>query len=256
MAMKTLVTYAVEAEFAPWRALREFEKTAVGGVELQRTKVGRSTVDFVITGVGTANAQRAMEGLARTEYSMCIASGFAGALQASVKVGDVVVAKRVQQDGSGRIVACAQNFWNSAMDDGAKPIETLLTTAHLVNAAAEKSRLASFGEAVDMESFAILSTAQASNIPAIAMRVISDSFDGDLPAGIDTLVDEQGNVHGGRVVRYVARHPLAIPALMRLGRESKAAAEALARFLEAYIKKLSLATHGWPPPELQEVAAS
>ena len=31
--------------------------------------------------------------------------------------------------------------------------------------------------------------------------------------------------------------------------------EALAHFLEAFIKKLSFSSHGWPPPELQEVAA-
>jgi adenosylhomocysteine nucleosidase len=107
-----------------------------------------------------------------------------------------------------------------------------------------------------MESFAILTTARSRKVPAVAIRVISDSFDRDLPVDIDTLVDEQGNVRIGGVVRYVAKHPLVVPALVRLGRESKTAAEALAHFLEAYIKKLSLATHGWPPPELQEVAAS
>ena len=107
-----------------------------------------------------------------------------------------------------------------------------------------------------MESFAILSAARSKKVSALAIRVISDSFDRDVPVDIDTMVDEQGNVSIGGVVRYVARHPLVIPALVRLGRESKTAAEALAHFLEAYIKKLSFATHGWPPPELQEVAAS
>jgi hypothetical protein len=43
--------------------------------------------------------------------------------------------------------------------------------------------------------------------------------------------------------------------LIRLGRNSRTAAEALCHFLEAFIKKLSFATHGWPPAELQEVAA-
>ena len=76
-----------------------------------------------------------------------------------------------------------------------------------------------------------------------------------MPVDIDTMLDSQGNVKLGGVVRYVARHPLAVPALMRLGRESKTAAETLAHFLEAYIKKLSFSTHGLPP-ELQQVAAS
>jgi hypothetical protein len=50
-------------------------------------------------------------------------------------------------------------------------------------------------------------------------------------------------------------HPINIPALIRLGRESKTAAEGLANFLEAYIKKISLSTHGWPQGNLSEVAS-
>jgi hypothetical protein len=53
----------------------------------------------------------------------------------------------------------------------------------------------------------------------------------------------------------VARHPLQLPALIRLGRQSRTAAEALAHFLEAFIKELSFRSHGWPPKELQEVAS-
>jgi hypothetical protein len=77
----------------------------------------------------------------------------------------------------------------------------------------------------------------------------------DMPAIVDTAVDDRGRVKVGEVARFVARHPLQLPALVRLGRDSKTAAEALAHFLEACIQKLSFATHGWPPPELQEVAA-
>jgi adenosylhomocysteine nucleosidase len=254
--MNILITYAVEAEFAPWRALRNLEKVTVRGVELHRAQVGRATVDFVTTGMGSANAQRIAAAIILKDYSFCVASGFAGALKASVNSGDVVVARKAQHDGNGGTVVCSRNLWTCAFGDGAKAIESLLTTDHVVNTAAEKARLAPFAEAVDMETFWILSVARANEVPAIAIRVISDSFDRDLPADIDTMVDEEGNVRVGGVVRYVAKHPLALPALVRLGRESKTAAEALAHFLEAYIKKLSFATHGWPPPELQEVAAS
>jgi hypothetical protein len=92
-------------------------------------------------------------------------------------------------------------------------------------------------------------------LPMVAIRVISDTTRRDLPARIDTMVDEEGRLRIGGVVRQVVSHPLQLPALIRLGRESKTAAEALAHFLEAYIKTLSFGAHGWPPPELQEVAA-
>lgn len=253
--MKTLVTYAVEAEFAPWRTLREMEKVTVGDVAVHRTQVGSATVDFVATGIGMRNSQRVAEAVISKEYSFCIVSGFAGALNASVKLGDVVVAEKVERKGGGAAI-CSRNLVTQAAQDGAKAIQTLLTSDHLVNTAAEKTRLSPFAEAVDMESFAILRAAEMKNVPCVAIRVISDSLDRDLPAGIDTIVDQAGNVRIGGVVRYVATHPLTLPALLRLGRESKTAAEALAHFLEAYIRKLSLATHGGLPPELQEVAAS
>jgi adenosylhomocysteine nucleosidase len=254
--MRVLITYAVEAEFAPWRRLRDLEKISVDGCELHRAPIGRASVDFLITGMGAANATRAAESVISKDYDFCIASGFAGALKPSVKLGDVVAARKVQQDGSGGTVICARNLWTRAFADGAKEIQSLLTADHVVNTAEEKSRLAPFAEAVDMESFAILNVARARNLPAIAIRVISDSFDRDLPVDLDIMVDQQGNVSVGGVVRYVARHPLMLPALLRLGRESKTAADTLANFLEAHIKKMSFATHGQLPPELQEVAAT
>jgi adenosylhomocysteine nucleosidase len=254
--MKVLVTYAVQAEFAPWRNLRPLEPVMIGGIEASRAQVGRATVDFVATGIGATNAQRTAEAVISKEYSFCIVSGFAGALKATAKLGEVVVAEKVQHAGNGGTVVCARNLVARAAQDGAKSIPTLLTADHVVNTAAEKERLSPFAEAVDMETFSILNVARARNVPAVAIRVVSDSFDQDLPADIDTMVDAEGNVKIGGVVSYLARHPVTLPALVRLGRDSKTAAEALAHFLEAYIRKLSFATRDWPPPELQEVAAS
>jgi adenosylhomocysteine nucleosidase len=254
--MKILVTYAVQAEFAPWRNSRPLEPVTVGGIEASCAQIGRATVDFVATGMGAANAKRVAEAIISKEYSFCIVSGFAGALKATVKLGDVVVAERVQHAGNTGTTVCARNLVARAAQDGATSIPTLLTADHVVNTAAEKERLSPFAEAVDMESFFILNVARPRDVPAVAIRVISDSFDKNLPVDIDTMVDAEGNVKIGGVVSYVAKHPLTLPALVRLGRETKTAAEALAHFLEAYIKKLSFATDGWPPPELQEVAAS
>jgi len=254
--MKVLITYAVEAEFAPWRRLRDLEKVEINGIEVHRAQVGRATVDFLVTGMGATNAHHAAESVISKEYSFCIAAGFAGALKSSVKVGDVVAAMRVQPCGSGVTAACARNLVWDAKADGAIEIATLLTADHVVRTAEEKASLAPFAEAVDMESYSIVAVAHAKKLPAVAIRVISDSLNRDLPVQIDTMVDEEGRVSIGGVVRYVTRHPLLLPALVRLGRDSRTAADALAHFLEAYIKKLSFKTHGWPPPEVQEVAAS
>jgi adenosylhomocysteine nucleosidase len=253
--MNILVTYAVEAEFAPWRALN-MEKVTVGNVTLHRAHIGQATVDFVVTGMGAANATRVADAVISKSYSVCIISGFAGALKSSVKLGDIVASEKVQHHASRQTEICDTDLLTHASENGATRIATLLTTDHVVNTATEKNRLSAFAEAVDMESFAILHAANKKNVPTAVVRVVSDSFDRDMPAELDTILDPQGNVKIAGVIRYVAKHPLMVPALVRLGRDSKTAAEALAHFLESYINKLSSATHGGPPPALQEVAAS
>jgi len=130
-----------------------------------------------------------------------------------------------------------------------------LTSDHVIATAEEKRQLSPFGDAVDMESFATLSVAKEKGLPAVAIRVISDRLDEDMPADIGTTVDEKGRVSVRGVAKHVARHPLQVPALIRLGRQSRTAADAMAHFLEAFIKELSFRSHGWPPQGLQEVAA-
>jgi len=252
--MNILITYAVEAEFAPWRALN-MEKVTVGNVILHRSHIGQVTVDSVITGTGAANATRVADALISKAYSFCIIAGFAGALKPSVKLGNIVASEKVQHHASRQTEICDPDLLAHASGNGATRIATLLTTDHVVNTAAEKSRLSELAEAVDMESFTILQAANKTKVPCAVVRVISDSFDRNMPSELDTIVDPQGHVKISGVVRYVAKHPLTVPALMRLGRDSKNAAEALAHFLESYINKLSSAPHG-NPTALQEVAAS
>jgi nucleoside phosphorylase len=253
--MKVLVTFAVEAEFAPWRRLRDLREITVGQISAYQAQIGRAQVDFVVTGMGMENARRVCDALLREPYQFCVTTGFAGALRESHCVGDILVPESVQQLGTSKTLRCSRNLVYAARDDGAKLVKMLLTSDQVVSTAEEKKKLAPFADAIEMESFATLSAAQDHGKPAVAIRVISDSMFHDLPVEASTMVDEKGQVKIGGVVRYIARHPLQLPALIRLGRDSKTAAEALANFLEAFIKKLSFSSHGWPPAELQEVAA-
>jgi adenosylhomocysteine nucleosidase len=253
--VKVLVTFAVEAEFAPWRRLRNLCELKIGEITVYQAQIGRAQVDFAITGMGMENAGRVTEALSDEPYQFWITTGFAGALGEKHRIGDIVVAESVQELGKPKTLQCSRNLVFAARDDGAKLVKMFLTCSQVISAAAEKKRLAPFADAVEMESFAILTAAQRHKKSVVAIRVISDSILHDVPAEVSTMVDEEGRVKIGPVVRYVARHPLQLPALLRLGRDSRTAAEALAHFLEAFIKKLSFSSHGWPPAELQEVAA-
>jgi adenosylhomocysteine nucleosidase len=253
--MRVLVTFAVEAEFAPWRKLRDLCETKIADISVYQAQIGRALVDFVITGMGVENASRVSGAVMKSPHQFCISAGFAGALSDRFAVGDILVADAVQLLGKPKQLQCSRNLVYAARDDGAKQVKLFLTSDHVVRTVEEKTQLAPFAGAVEMESFAIASEAQTHRLPMVAIRVISDTTERDMPIRVDTMVDEEGRLCIGGVVRQVVAHPLQLPALIRLGRESRTAAEALANFLEAFIKKLSFSSHGWPPPELQEVAA-
>jgi adenosylhomocysteine nucleosidase len=252
--MRVLVTFAVEAEFAPWRRLRDLREVKIGDVTLHQAQIGRAQVDFVVTGMGAENATRIANLVMTQPYTICVVAGFAGALKPDYAIGTVLVAEAVQQLGKSKTLLGSRNLACAARDDGAKMMK-LLSSDHIVRTVNEKLQLAPFAGAVDMESFAILAAAAIHQRPAVVIRVISDTNDTEIPAFVDAMLDEKGRISASGVFRQMTRHPLQLPALMRLGRDSRTAAEALAHFLEAFVKKLSFSSHGWPPPELQEVAA-
>jgi len=255
--MRVLVTFAVEAEFAPWRKLRNLSSREIGGFTVYQTNIGRATVDLVVSGMGLENAQNATGAVLSEAHDFCIAAGFAGALRPQHKPGTVMVAEMVQLLGKSKTLACARGLMLNAWREKAVRAKLLLTSDHIVRTTGEKSQLAPFAEFVDMESFGVMSAAQERGRPAVAIRVISDGDDKDLPMDLEMTVNAKGRIQLRGVVLYLGRHPMQLPALFRLGRDSRIAAAALAGFLEAYIKKLSLFTHGWFPEGegLEEVAA-
>src|SRR5215470_10766329 len=93
--MRVLVTFAVEAEFAPWRELRRFSFIDYDGLHLWRTTIGDTDVVALLTGVGGQASAYAM-GLMMTmadedkHFDICISSGLAGALCETLSVGDIV----------------------------------------------------------------------------------------------------------------------------------------------------------------------
>jgi len=255
--MRILVTFAVEAEFAPWRKLRDMRIIHVGEIPVNQAQIGRAHVDFVVTGMGSENARRVANAVMTQPYTICIAAGFAGALRPEHAIGSILAADAVQQIGKAKTLQSSRRLVRAARSDGAFSSKMFLTSDSVIRTAEEKAQLAPFGDAVDMESFAILSAAHEHKISAVAIRVISDAADREMPAFLGAVIDDMGRVKIGGLVRKVVRHPIHLPALIRLGRDSRTAAEALAHFLEAYIKRLSFLTHGgFPEGEgLAEVAA-
>ena len=237
--MKILVSFALENEFAPWRRLRTFMRAAELDFAAYGTKVGAADVRVVLTGVGPERARSVIARALQWGPNVCISSGVAGSLRATYRVGEVFGAREVMELESGRTIAANRELVEAAERRGIRLAERLLSSADMVVTAEGKNRLGRMAEAVEMESFAVLAEAAARKIPAVAIRAISDAVDQDLPMDFSGVLDDEGRVKASKVARSLAHAPHKLPALLRLGRDTRLAATKLAEFLDGYIVDLA-----------------
>jgi adenosylhomocysteine nucleosidase len=244
--MRILVTFAVEAEFAPWRALRAFKKVRVspghwsGGVEVYEAQIGGCTVWVLLTGIGIKFFDFAMANcLKAAEVKLVLSSGLAGSLKPEFGVGEIVVPKKVGSFRDANGVSTRPALFEFAARRGATLVETLLTVDHIIETGEEKSRLAIFGDVVDMESVHVMGVFRMESLPVMTIRAISDASDEDLPIDFMETISPDGRVKIVSMLRRLVGHPTKIPNLVRFGWQSKGAARKLALFLDGFVESLT-----------------
>jgi adenosylhomocysteine nucleosidase len=194
----------------------------------------------VETGVGVENTLRAVDWLLggpahdgqayRPQYILF--GGFAGALHASLKVADLLIANEVI-DMEGRLW---QSSWPADGFAGARAAR-LLTASRFIGDPTEKLALGErFGAvAVDMETAAFARRCAEHNVPWGALRVISDDITRPVSRDVAELV-EDSRVSPRKLARLLLRRPAVIGELWRLGRDTKRASRNLAGGLVQWLK--------------------
>jgi adenosylhomocysteine nucleosidase len=236
--MKILVTFAVPTEFAPWRRQHEFQQVSSEPFPLYAADIRVSAVRVLLTGVGTAAAARAMRFALASPADLCISSGFAGALRSDINVGEILAARLVRRAEKDLAVASDHQLLAMAGEARARQVDRFLTAERLIVTAAGKSALVDEADAVEMESFMILAEAARHGVRAVAVRVVSDAANTSLPYDFDRALDSKGRIRLSALIAGVVRHPQQIPALLRLGRDCRQAAQNLAGFLDQYLSLL------------------
>jgi adenosylhomocysteine nucleosidase len=231
--MNILVTFAVEAEFTPWRKRRKFRRLP-GDRPCFEAQFGGARVRVVLTGMGQVHALELARRVLPDRPDICISTGLAGALRSGYRPGVVLAARLVSEVGEPVAVASHPELLATAVDCGARQVERFATSRTLVARAQEKSRLGRHAEAVEMESYTILAEAARHGVPAVAVRAIGDTVDFDLPYDLERARDARGQIRIGGVVGQALRHPGGLPALFALARDCRVAARHLADFLDTY----------------------
>jgi adenosylhomocysteine nucleosidase len=250
--MRVLVTFAVEAEFAPWRRLRTFRKakatsTRYGPVAspILETTIGTTRVSVLLTGIGREQCETTLNfnegGVFSDEMPrLVISSGLAGALKESLSPADLFVPKKVRTLRDDANADSDPEQYERAVSLGAKPVENLITMERLVPTAEEKARIAFHGEAVDMESAFVMSHFAAAGVPVVTIRAISDGANEDLPIDFDRCLTPQGAIRPMRLMNQIVRRPGNLPNLVRFGRQSNLAAKRLVEFLDQFVEALNV----------------
>src|SRR5260370_7972585 len=244
--MRILVTFAVEAEFAPWRKRHDFRSFEImGGAEAFADTISGIEVIVGMTGIGPEAASRKTCDFTWGKVlDLCITTGFAGALRTEYQVADILAAREIIADEKraqllGRKVESTQRLLKMGGSWGGKVVDGFYSSPSTIRTAQEKAVLRDIADAVEMESFEVLSEALAWMTEGIAVRAISDMADEDLPLDFDRVVTDEGDLSMTRLAGQIVRQPSAIPGLLRLGKRSVEAARRLADFLDAYVAALA-----------------
>ena len=178
------------------------------------------------------------------EMARCLLiCGFAGGLASELTPGTLVFGESATNPqgellkADSRLLATAESV---SLPGLAAMRGAIYTAEKVLGTSAEKRELAKRSEAVavDMETFAAAQVAASHHVPWLAVRVVTDGVNDDMPLDFNALADANGNVDKSRVIAATLAHPWKIPALIRLGARSSLAAKNLAAFLNAYLDAL------------------
>ena len=175
---------------------------------------------LVCGGIGLEASRRAAEAVIALYHPALVQSvGFAGALDASMQIGDILFPAIVLDARDGSRVEIA----------GGKG--TLLTFMTVAGTGQKRNLAQAYGaQAVDMEAAAVAAAASARGIPFTATKVISDGLHFDMPESA-RFIDAQGRFHTAAFAFYAVIRPWLWFRVAALAGNSRKAARALAAHL-------------------------
>jgi len=194
------------------------------------------------TGDGGERARRGLTELLSTiDLKAVIAMGIAGGLSADLKVGDVVAASRVT-DGAGEVFQPDADLLSQVMEIEDVTAGSIHSHSEIAIDPVAKHRLwqqagAGAAQVVDLESASYARAAAAQEVPYLALRAVSDSFDEALPLDFNRFRKPDGSSDRVRVSRYVLLHPSIVPELMQLRERLRHCANRLASLIEEILSR-------------------
>jgi nucleoside phosphorylase len=222
------VTFALPAESSEFlRRLSNQSRTDRNGITTIHGKIGDREVEVLHTGVGEKVCrQRLGKFLENQQFDLLISTGFAGALNGELQVGDLLLAKNFS--------TIELNEKRSSFSRLPIHMADLLTAPTLIDSSDERNKLArtSGAAAVDMETEFIARACAAHGIPLLSLRVITDTPREPFPAPAHVLFDiAKQRTDLPKLATFFLAHPNRSPRLIQFARRIANARKILATAL-------------------------
>ena len=159
-----------------------------------------------------------------------VSFGIAGALDPSLKPGDLIIASAVRCEGERLAVDQKWLVQLTTHLPGARVADVVGST-RIATTAADKAMLhRDTGAAcVDQESHWVAEAAHADRLPFVVIRAIADRAGDTLPPAVLVGLDKNGNPQTGAVIRALLRDPIQLPGLIRVALQTNRALKSLLR---------------------------
>lgn len=216
--MKTVgLIAAMHNEYQPLlRIVKQSKRIKVGQYKGYRFKFSRWDCVLVECGWGAYRAKHATEELIKEFHPVLLISfGIAGAVENTLKIGDVVeihfsnILEKNRLSKSQPLTSLSAKA-HSAIDQALKLENARFFTGTAITT--KGSQMVEHSKSLEnpvleMETSGIVQASRENGVPIIALRAISDGPQDPIPFDLSSMMDDDYNLKVGKLIWAVIRHP-------------------------------------------------
>ena len=184
-----------------------------------------------LCGMGGNAARKAAIKLQEEGATSLISFGVSGALDSKLRPGDLVLPQSVYNERLLPVSLAWRDRVQKCLPSNLRVIGgKLATSKKVLTSLNEKCDFAKItgASAVDLESGAIAEVAEDSDIPFLAIRVISDPIEFSPPLALLDAVNPDGSANLSQIISLLLQRSVTLSTLLRLGRDVRTARATLA----------------------------
>jgi len=237
------VVFALGIEAGGLEDLLEDKNSTRGhGFVVRRGKLAGRHLTLIVSGAGRQSAAKATEALiAGHRPQWVLSAGFAGGLKPELKPRDVLMVDRLADIAGGQLTLDLKVDPAALAKTPGVHVGRLLTADRVIRLPDEKRSLGRRYDAaaVDMETFAVAEVCRHRQTRFLAIRVINDAVDDELPPDVERLLAQKTRAaRFGAAAGAVWRRPSSFKDMYQLRENALLASERLAKFIAAIIEQL------------------